>query len=261
MECGGKTLEEFERLAAKAESALGSGDWDTAAAGFEALLKVRPEHVELKYKLARAYEELGRLPAAVELLNDSLVVRLPQAKRRLATIYMKLKNYSAALPLVEELMAASPTDPKLNKWKAVCDAKISNRRIEKWMQQGDALVSSNQLEEAEQVYLELLSEYPNVARAHLRLGKTYMLQGRWADAVASLQAGLEIEPGNIKVKTTLARALFKHGRTAEAIEILEGETDRDALFLLQRCHMALGDLVRADEVRVRLLGSLTTDGK
>ncbi len=103
MEQNGTTIEDFCALAARAESALSSGDWATAAVGYEALVQRRPEQFELKYELARAYKELGRLQDAIELLNDPSMAGLEKTKRRLTTMCIRAKNYAAAMPLVDEL--------------------------------------------------------------------------------------------------------------------------------------------------------------
>lgn len=259
MERNGTTIDDSRALAARVETALASGDWTTAAAGYEALVRSHPEQVELKYGLARAYEELGRLQDAVDLLTDPSVAGRSKAKSRLARMYIKTKNYTAAMPLVRDLVAASPNNPRFASWKAVCEAK----HIKEWLQEGQALEAAERLQEAEQLYLALLTEYPNTSRAFWHLGRLYVQQRRWADAIPPFRAGLAIDPGNIRMRMSLARALATEGMPADAIALLNevegGNEDAGRLFLLQRCHFRLQNWAQVDEIGARLLTIVPPD--
>lgn len=259
----GTASEDLEALAAKAEAAFANGDWATAAAAFEELVRTNPEHGELKSKLARAYEELERPEDVIELLSRGTLEGVPQARRRLAAAYMKMKDYPAAMPLIEGLILETPDDPTLRKWQGRCQTKVANRKIAEQMKRGKAFASANQLEEAEQVYLDLLNEYPSAADAHRRLAQLYMLQRRWDEAIPPLLAALALEPDDVEITTSLARALFKRGELTEAITLLDSLADRnknrDALFLLQRCHLELRDWLRVEEVSAQLLAVMSVD--
>ena len=142
-----------------------------------------------------------------------------EAKRRLATLDMSAKNPAAATPVVDELVAASANDLTSSKWKSVLDAKGTShdRSIAGCIKRAKALVSAGRAEEAEQLYLGLLSAYPDAAGASFHLGKIYMRQRRWREAIPPLRAALAVEPTNTKIRTTLARALFKDGEYQKAI--------------------------------------------
>lgn len=247
------TAEKPEAIAAKARSAASSGDWATAADSYEMLVRSDPEQSEWKYQLAEAYEELGRVSEAIEVLTHPSLAGRDKTTRRLAKTYIEARDFESAMPLVEELIALFPNTGKYAKWKNICD--ISSR-----IQRGQDLVTAGRLDEAEALYVELLSEHPDAGRAYLHLGQIYSQQGRWPEAIAPLRAGLNADPESLKLKTGLARALFKNGEMTEAISLLQGDdrcaTDAESLFLLQRCHAELHDWDRVDEVAARLLSVL-----
>lgn len=250
-------------LIAQGEAALSGGDWAGAAKAYEALVQLQPDLAEPRYKLARAYEQLGRLQDMGDVLSDPAVAGLPQAKRILASAYMTAKDYSAALPLIRDLLSASPEDQKLRKWKERSEEKLSSRRIAAALQQGKALASEERFDEAERVYLDLLAEQPNAAGAHSRLAQIYMVQKRWEDAIAPLRSALALEPGDEEVRTSLARALFKNGQPGEVLAALVSldacSGNPDALFLLQRSSMEVGDWKLVEEAGARLLSLLPPD--
>lgn len=250
-------------LATDGEAALARGDWAAAAQVFEELVRGWPQNADFKHKLARAYEELGRFQDAVAVLSDPTLVGVQQTKRMLASTHMNAKNYAAALPLVEDLLASDPDDPKLGKWKARCEEKIRSRKIARSLKEAKELASTDRLEEAEQAYLNLLHDYPHAAEAHGRLAQIYIVQKRWHDAIAPFRAGLSLDPGNIDYSTGLARALFKSGNPGASLAVLErlgeGFKDQDALILQLRCCMELQDWSRAVEVAARLLAVVSKD--
>lgn len=263
MEWDGTEVEGLEALSVKAENALSTGDWETAAAGYEALVRSCPDDVKLRLKLARAYEKLRRPRDVIDLLTHPTVAAEHKSNRMLAKTYLIVENHTAAKPLLDELIAASPNDANLLKWHALCDAQASADRLAEWMEQGQALFSSGRLEEAEQIYLKLLTEFPEVARAHFRLGQIRALKQRWADAVPPLRTGLAIEPGNNKIRMSLALALFKRGKPAEVIAVLNGfhggDLDPNVLFMLQRCHMKLRHWAHVDQLGGRLLAIVSPE--
>jgi tetratricopeptide (TPR) repeat protein len=251
-------------LKQRGKAALAAGNFTAAAAAYAIIVRDRPDESDSRLKLAQAYEEAGRFDDAVACLNHPSVAQLEPAQRRLASVHMKAKNYAAALPIIEVLLAAWPEDIKLNGWKARCDKKLSSASdLADRIQQGEALVASEQLEAAEQWYLALIEQYPDVGRLYLHLGQIYTRFGRWEDACKVLRAGAIVQPGNSKIRRVLARSLFKQGDAAAAIATLhsiEGvRSDQDSLHLLQRCHLQLRDWVGTFEAGTRLLSILAPD--
>jgi tetratricopeptide (TPR) repeat protein len=249
------TTEEPDAIATKGANAVSTGEWATAAEAYELLVEGDPEQPEWRYQLAQAYEELGRLNDAIDVLTHPSLAGRDKTIRRLAKAFMEAKAFESAIPLVDKLIALFPNTGKYAEWKRICE--VSGR-----IECGQNLVAGGRLDDAERLYLELLSQYPDEARAHLHLGQIYSQQGRWPDAIGQFRAGLAAEPQNLKLKTGLARALFKNGEMAEAISLLESDNrysaDPESLFLLQRCHAELHAWESVDKVATRLLSVLRT---
>ncbi|QIK78082.1 tetratricopeptide repeat protein [Sphingomonas piscis] len=247
-------------LVAKAKAAASAGDWSAAVEALEPAVEAQPQEGEFRLKLAQAYERLGRPDDVVKVLSGPAVAEFPQPKRMLASAYMAMKDYAAALPVLQLLLAADPNDHKLAQWKERCEQKLSSRKIVAGVQAAKALASAERFEEAEQAYLDLLAEFPDLVEARGRLASLYMLQKRWGDAVPHLQVGLALDPSSTELKTTLARALFKLSKAAEALAVLtslgDAELDRDLLFLQLRCHFELGQWQAAEQAASRLLARL-----
>jgi tetratricopeptide (TPR) repeat protein len=240
-------------------------DWAASAASFRAQIERNPDRVDLRFELARAYEEQGLLQDAVAVLSHPSLAGLDKAKRRLASLHMRAKNYASAVPLLEELIALFPDNKKFRGWMHRCQGRESPDRviIAQAIQEGQMLVAADRLTEAEQLLSALLAEHPLVARAHFHLGRIYSLQKRWSDAIPPLREGLAIEPNNKKIRNSLGRALLKNGEPAEAVALLDAsndeENDFEAGFLLQQCHSKLENWHRADELGGRLLSMLPPD--
>jgi predicted Zn-dependent protease len=255
------SAEQVAMLTVEAESAVAREDWRGAAAAYEKLVANHPKDPAHRFSLVRVYDELGDAEQALRVLKHPSIAHLDKTKRRLARTYMELKDYAAAMPLVDELLAADPRNPKFEKWKAVLDEKSGpDSSAAERMQQGRELFESGCLHQAEELFLELIRDYPGFARASVYLGKVYVEQKRWAEAIPPLRSGLAAEPANSKLKNTLARALFKDGQVRAAMVLLEsGEgsgDDIDALILLQRCQFELNNWKLAGETGERLLGML-----
>lgn len=71
MELNGSATKD-QKLVADAEAALSGGQWAVAAAAYEELVRARPDEVELKYRLARAYEGPRQFQSVIELLASHL---------------------------------------------------------------------------------------------------------------------------------------------------------------------------------------------
>ena len=258
------SAEELAALAVKAQSAVAREDWHSAAAAYQNLVASQPKNSEYRFNLVRAYDELGHAEQALRVLQHPSIAHLDKTKRRLARTYIDLKDYAAAIPLVDDLLAAHPGNAKFEKWKAMLDDKSGpDAGAAERFQRGRELFDGGVFVEAELLFLELLRDYPGFARASLYLGKIYAEQKRWAEAIPPLRKGLATEPGNRKLKTTLARALFKDGQVRGAMALLESGdgpgNDIDALGLLQRCQLGLHNWKLAHDVGEHLLGMLQPD--
>lgn len=105
---------------------------------------------------------------------------------------------------------------------------------------------------------------PDSAVLHVRLGHTYLVTGRAAEALASMDRVIALEPTNVDAYTAAASALDALGRKAEARDYLEKAiaVEPENKFLRTSLAMNLastGDVARAIEVYKALVNDYPGD--
>jgi len=89
---------------------------------------------------------------------------------------LRQAKYPQALLLVNKGLANNPRDPQMRFW------------------QGFIFEQLDQPDMAQQVYLDLTREYPELAEPHNNLGVIYAAKGDYPNAKASLDAALRANP-------------------------------------------------------------------
>lgn len=105
---------------------------------------------------------------------------------------------------------------------------------------------------------------PDSAVLHVRLGHTYLVTGRPAEALASMDRVIALEPRNVDAYTAAASALDALGRKAEARDYLEKAiaVEPENKFLRTSLAMNLastGDIGRAIEIYKALVADFPAD--
>jgi Flp pilus assembly protein TadD len=107
----------------------------------------------------------------------------------------------------------------------------------------------------ETLWRDSAEKAPRKARAHLSLGFAYRERGRYAEAIATYQRGLEVvgndQSMELQLLRNLSAALLWAGRPDEAVVALErarriGPNDTDILTNLAVASLAKGDLAGAE---------------
>jgi predicted Zn-dependent protease len=105
---------------------------------------------------------------------------------------------------------------------------------------GEALTRSGvspgqpEFTEAESVLEKAVTQRANDPASQLALGRLYLMAGRIGDAIAHLEKGRQLEPGNQSVYANLAKAYQRHGDVQQA---------QDALATLQKLNQAQADRI------------------
>jgi len=89
---------------------------------------------------------------------------------------LRQAKYPQALLLVNKGLSANPRDPQMRFWQAFLFEQL------------------DQPDMAQQVYLDLTREYPELAEPHNNLGVIYAAKGDYPNAKASLDAALRANP-------------------------------------------------------------------
>lgn len=91
---------------------------------------------------------------------------------------------------------------------------------------GEALIRSGlvpgqpDFAEAEAALEKSVADHPNDAGAQINLGKLYLMENRLDDAIAHLEAGRDLEPGNPSSYSNLATAYRRKGNLEQARKML-----------------------------------------
>lgn len=186
--------------------------WDKAVADLEAARRIREEPWIL-VMLGKAYFATGAYRAAVPLLitaqryapEDPTVLRLlAESYLRVAAdepdMARKKLEYGAALGYAQTLASVTPND--LDAVHLV----------------GRAALGAGRLEQAESVFLHVLTHDPRQCYAMVNLGRTYFAAQQWAEAEAFLRKAAACAPRMAVVYESLGDLYLKLGRTQEAAE-------------------------------------------
>ena len=236
---------------------------------FQQAVKLQPDSAEARNNLGTALAILGRRDEALPHLRKALALRpnYPDARRNLdAALRMAGSTKGAAsgrdqllqspdsLPPPTRALDKSPSAsaaPTLKSPGAGASAKLFQRALR--------LQEQGRLNEAQDLYLELLTLAPDHADAHnnlgmihfaqrrpqeaeilfrqaislrpttasyrFNLGNSLMLGRRYEEAVTEFQKALDIQPNYPDAWSNAANALFALGRYAEADTFLDRALD------------------------------------
>lgn len=238
---------------------------------FAEAAKLAPESHQVQYSLGVTRFNSGQFALATEPLARSLDSDPNNAelRRMLALAWFNTDHYEEAVALLRD------------------DSEREGSRSLQYAY-GLALVRSGKTEEAQEVFTELLTKYPDwgelsvvlgqamaqgddypkaiealekaievqpdVAEAHLNLGEIYLRQGELESAERELRAELENYPHDLRAQNLLAMVLDLAGKQTEALEILSGvleETPHSAKarYLMGKILLAQG---HAEQAQIQL---------
>lgn len=219
----GGALEEFARSVANAEPAanprerarillvLGSlqardGDDAEAVANLREALRLAPDLAAARLPLAVALARTGAPAQALEVIDARLADHPDDVAARLAraTVLEDLDRSAEALAELRRAVAAAPEDGTARLRLATALEKA-----------GDLEAALGELRKGAELDLPQADR----AVAYHRLGELLRRQGRTAEAKASYEQALQIDPGLLDARLGLAAALGQEGRLEEALEV------------------------------------------
>ena len=134
---------------------------------------------------------------------------------------LRQAKYAQALLLVNKALATTPLDPQMRFW------------------QGYLYEQLGQPELAQQVYLNLTQEYPELAEPHNNLGVLYAAQGDYARAKTLLEAALRANPNYAVAQENLGDVLLNLARQAYVRALSLDPKQRGLTQKLERLQPAL----------------------
>ncbi|MEZ4367388.1 MAG: tetratricopeptide repeat protein [Kofleriaceae bacterium] len=230
----------FFRLAEVARE--GTGDLDTARAHLEQALKHDPGHAGALAALEALARDRGDHGALAELLRQRLAATsteaAPGARQalvlELAELERGLGRPAAALPLLEEAVAAAPTDPKVLGPLA------------------DLYVAANRRADAAPLYQRLADEaraarrMKDVARYRQRQGALLEVEGDATAAAAAYDEAFRINPTDSLTMAGLGRLAMAARDWEKARKVYRSlvlqNIDADAGITKGEVYLALGEI-------------------
>ncbi len=272
----------FERAA----SALSSGDYAAAEAGFQQVLKASPKHIGAMGNLGVVYSRMGRFDRAVQVYRRALALS-PSDKGLLLNLglaFIKQESYAEARHVFEGLVKAAPMHPQARGLLATC--QLHTGQIDAAVAAFESLVKENtgllyllgigylkqgRPEQAGQAFDAFLATAPP-ALANFTLCKAYYESELFDDAAAYCRKALEIDPKQAGVHREFGKVLVSL-RSPDAVKELtvatrENPNDAEAIYFLgaellqeDRQKEALPHLERARQLNPGFWGAYFYLGK
>jgi len=273
-----------------AKVAAAGGDPASAARHFEAALERQPQASALRYPLALAYRELGRVEEARRQLAErgdvevSVEDPLIQGLLQLATgagVQLMFGNRAVRKGQLEkglehyrQALELDPRSPEVHRAVGNALTRRGDRpgAIRAYSQAlalrpddpslhynlGTLLVERGDDEQAVRHFRAALDLAPDYANARFNLAAVLLRSGRAEEALGHYRRLLELEPDDRGTRFYAARALHEVGRHGEAAELLEGLVAEDpsrvpARLALAEVRSAQGDDGAARDLYARVL--------
>jgi Flp pilus assembly protein TadD/mono/diheme cytochrome c family protein len=202
-------------------------------AGFETLLRARPNDAATRTLLGSLYMRAGRSADAQRELRASLAL----APRDWLAHY----NLGAALQSRGRLQEADA------EYRAAI--ALSPQAAEAHHARGLLMYGEQRFVDAIEAFREAIRIWPDYADAHNSLGSALAKAGRTADGIAAYRAALAINPDHINALNNLAILLGTAGALEEAIRLLRHATAIAPAHADSQKNLAVALAIEADRQR------------
>lgn len=154
--------------------------------GVNLLLKAKnidPKSLEVLFKLATTYEEIGRFDAAAEAYQDILLIEKDNRKalRCLRELHIAHNRWAEALELQKQVLKVGPGSNRLAEEKE----KLLSLRYEVARQ----ALEDEEIDKAKSEFKDLIKEDSKFVPARVSLGDAYLAQERTDDAIKVWKEG------------------------------------------------------------------------
>jgi tetratricopeptide (TPR) repeat protein len=179
------------------------GNYDAALAEVETALRDNPESAEGQLIRGLTLARQGNFRAAIAPLRMAIEFGDDPwiASFTLATMYLRLEDFSRALNVADDLLRLDAEDPQA----------LALR--------GEILSRMGRSDEAIAALRAATKFNPNLPSARLRLGELYSERQDWSSACLELSAAVELAPTDPRAMQRLAVALRGLGQSGEAVQV------------------------------------------
>ncbi len=248
---GPGTEYQLPTLVSQAKEAQDRGDYRSAAASYQQVLKLRPDLAEVRANLGLMQHLLGEYSEAVQTFEVALRQKpeLFVPNLFLGLDLLRLEQPKRAIPYLQHAHRLNPQDDKatlglaqahaaLRQFNAAFDwysdtVEINPRNGEAWYGVGLTCMHLQESATAQLGQLGLDSIYPNLLYA-----ESIVQQERWNDAVALYRRLVESHPEQPCLHAALGFVYVRQGDPAAAREQFKKELGGDSVCLLAQLGLA-----------------------
>ncbi len=196
------------------------GDYDNALSKFCQAIELNPEHYLSHLGKGLVHEGREEIPEAIEEYKRVIQVeKHPIALKRLGILHCKQLNYSAAFEHLQQANQLGDESDGLLFYLGL--AAVNIKKFEMGLRMWEKLFERN----PEDKRLEL-----NICRIHYLLGRQYVTEERYVDAISEWEAYLKGYEGDQATKKNLAGVYFRLAIN----EIKKGESESNIRLLLSK---------------------------
>ena len=218
----GDNVQAAQNLLKVAESYSSDGFFLKAAAVYKQVLKLNPSLIDINFKLAELYQQLG-------LMSDAL-----QQYQTVATAYEQQGDAKASLAIIKKLIELDPENAanRIRLAESYAREGMNAEAIEEFKKVAEALKQNSRADEYVKVAERLAFLDPQNMDLCRELANVYLAKGDTKRALAKLQICFKSDPRDIETLTLLAQAFRDLGQTAKTISVykelakLHSENDR-----------------------------------
>ncbi|MDH3589586.1 MAG: tetratricopeptide repeat protein [Gammaproteobacteria bacterium] len=195
-----------------------TGDLESAAEGFRAVLEQQPGNAPAQYHLALSLIELGQPEEAGKLLRllDERETN-PAVLGAIGKAALLQDNYSDAINALEQALSIQPQATRLHypaamAWRALGEPQRAAGHLQ--------LAGDNEAHFPDPLMREL-AELSRSAQIYQERGRAALGQGDLSTAEREFRSAVQWDPKDASARAALALVLQRTGRQEEAVEQLE----------------------------------------
>lgn len=201
----------FDHFFGHGQTLLASKRFAEAALEFQNAARANPDSVSAQFKLAEAYEGLGRPSFAIAAYQRACTIAKNSAQACIdaAAALIRLEDYPGAVDAARAALAADSTS---------FDAQLLL---------GSALGGVRRFTEAEERLQAAIATSPNDPRGYRALGEVERLRGNTRAAEKSLRRALDLDPKSTEARVNLSAVYIETGRLSDGVRELRAALDVD----------------------------------
>ena len=198
-------VNEKNLILTRAQGAVISRDFPTAARLYKQLLKDDPSNVDYLKELGSIYVKNGEDAKAIPYY-EQIITFYPHyidAMTSLGAIYRRLKRYEESIEILERAVDEGRQSADVN-----YNLGFTYREMGNW-------------DDAIEAFSSVVNENPSDVLAHNHLGAIYLEKKDYEKSIASFRRGLQIDPNHPILNYNLARCFSKAKMYTDSIRCFQ----------------------------------------